>query len=1534
MNNRLRVAAALACLGLAGPLAAQTITQLPISAANSVLADTAGKKAPAAIHPEPLVSVRTGVSRPLREMKLPRPKPGVAGKNNDRERPQPGAPTTHDTHMHDPVAQKRVGNSSMPAPIQNFEGIGDLVGFPRPDPTMAVGRNDVGQFVNLSFEIFDKEGNSRTGGPVDGSAFWEGFGGNCEAAVEPSGEPIVLYDQLADRWVWSKSAFVSHAAQCFAVSVTSDPLGAYYLYEFRYFGIEGDGFGDFPKLGVWPDAYYMTVRDLGPAFSMTVTAFDRNAMLAGAPASGIFVSLDNPALNGLLPADLYGLVPPGAGGNATPPNVLIGIGHPERDGSPTPRLHIYYFHPDFGNPAASTFAGPVDIEVADFDPAIEFVDSLPQPPPGGNLQVLGVPEYQLPYRNFGDHESIVVIHDVFTDGVHVGPRWYEIRDPFGSPFVYQQGTYGPGDGLQRWMGSASIDGNNNIAIGFSVVNDTDTYPGIRYAGRLAGDTLGELAQGEAELVAGGADFGSDNWADYSTMTVDPVDECTFWYTTMYTPASAGGDWSTRIGSFKFSSCVTGPRGVLEGTVTDGSNPIEGARVAAGASSTLTDSSGHYSFTLPPGNDDMTASKYGYFPRSASGVSVTDGGDTVQTFVLPATPSVVVNGVVKDGSGGNWPLYAKVVTTAAGVASFTTFTDPVTGYYAFTLAGGLTYNFTVTSVSAGYSPGGGPVSLTAMAPVVANFQLIADQISCTAPGYTLSETGLVENFDAGGLPAGWAVTNDSADGGEPWVVLEGEDPCGYFGDNKTGGDGAYAIQNRNCDSLGRTEDTSLITPSVDLSGFGSAIVRFNSDFDCCFAGDTADVDISTNGGATWSNVFHATSNARGPRVEQVDITGIAAGQPDVRARFHYVSASFLRWWQVDDVALGKASCSLGAGGLIVGSVRDANTGAGLNGATVINLPKAGSTTAFATPEDPIQDDGLYILFAESGPQPFQASFLNFAPLAQSTLVIPNSTVRLDFNLAAGRLDASPRPLSARVNPGESLGQTITMTNTGAADASFRIYSGGTILNRFPIDLALPFGVMFNTDANDFWISNLGPPDFGGDNMDHRFLTNGAETADTIDVSSIANTLPVDGAYDANTGMLWQVFYGDVACVYELDPTARALTGKKICPAFSGSGTAALAYDPISDTFYSGSVDDNVLNHFDSSGTILDSTEIVAHISGLAFNPATGHLFALHQDYGEGSGPDLSVIDPKNNYAVVGAFYVGEPGTWGGGAQGMDMDCHGHLWLVSSLDVFYILEVDSGERGVCEDHPWLSEAPTSATVSASSTLPVTVTFDSAGLTPGLRQSQLNFTTNTPYGLDPVPVDFTVRFLDVPDGSFAENYIYGAAGAGIMPGCSSNNFCATTLVTRADMAGYIERSVHGPLTPPPAYTGIFSDVLVGDDNADYIQGLYDDGITAGCQGPGEPLKFCPTRPIPREQMAVFIEKGVRGGAHAPPACTPPGYFADTPCPGTYTDWVELLFADGITAGCNAPNDPPAFCGSRQIPNNQMAVFLVKAFHFPVLP
>ena len=223
--------------------------------------------------------------------------------------------------------------------------------------------------MRFSFEIWDKAGNSLTGGPIGNQAFWQGF--DATACSSPGGgdpgAPIVIYDQLADRWVWSVWSLTDAHHQCFAVSVTGDPLGAYYQYDFVYpFSV----FGGEQKISMWPDAYYMTGRDPSDPPSPTVFAFDRKAMLAGLPTLGIGVRLANPNLFGVLPANLDGMRPPPAVNGTLPPNVLMGIGHPDLDGSPTPRIHVYFFHPDFSDPGNSTLTGPLDLEVDPFDPVV------------------------------------------------------------------------------------------------------------------------------------------------------------------------------------------------------------------------------------------------------------------------------------------------------------------------------------------------------------------------------------------------------------------------------------------------------------------------------------------------------------------------------------------------------------------------------------------------------------------------------------------------------------------------------------------------------------------------------------------------------------------------------------------------------------------------------------------------------------------------------------------------------------------------------------------------------------------------------------------------------------------------------------------------------------------------------------------------------------------------------------------------------------------------------------------------------------
>ena len=281
--------------------------------------------------------------------------------------------------------------------------------------------------------------------------------------------------------------------------------------------------------------------------------------------------------------------------------------------------------------------------------------------------------------------------------------------------------------------------------------------------------------------------------------------------------------------------------------------------------------------------------------------------------------------------------------------------------------------------------------------------------------------------------------------------------------------------------------------------------------------------------------------------------------------------------------------------------------------------------------------------------------------------------------------------------------------------------------------------------------------------------------------------------------------------------------------------------------------------------------------------------------------------------------------------LEADCDGHLWAVDP-DTQIVYEFASGESGWCaDDIPWLSENPTAGTVAGSGgTLPVAVTFDCGGLLPGLRLGSLLFSTDTPDPVPPVPVDLTVLFSDVPEGSFAWNYIYGAAGSGVMPGCAPQTptfrFCPADVVTRRSMAGFIERAVHGALVAPPVYLGEFNDVLLGSFNANYIQGLVNDQITAGCGGGN----YCPDVPVTRAQMAVFVWKG-QHGTEAPPPCAPPGTFADVPCPGGFAvDYIEGIAAEGITAGCGNGN----YCPNTSITNAQMAVFLVKAFQIPYLP
>lgn len=506
--------------------------------------------------PEVSAAVHSDVSPPLRMLTASTTRAGDL-----RERPLRLIPSGGAQEGLDPVVQASAGPAVASSSSLGFAGIGVCAAgagcYAPPDTNGAVGATQYVQWVNTAFAVFDKStGALATGFPKAGNAPWAGFGSGCE--TNNDGDPIVQYDKAADRWILTQfSVSTLPYLQCVAVSTSSDAAGSYYRYAFSYGNTQ---FPDYPKLGVWPDGYYMSfnIFNNGTSFAgAKVCALDRAHMLTGAAAIQQCFQLSN-KYGGLLPSDLDGTTPP----PANSPNFLISFG--------SNSLNLWKFHVDWTNSANTTLQGPINIPVASFSRACGGGTCVPQPNTSQQLDSLGDRlMYRLAYRNLGGHEALVVNHSVsvgggiFSSGI-ISVRWYELRNPSGStiaagtPVVYQQGTLGTSDSIHRWMGSIAMDGSGDIALGYSA-SSTSVYPSVRYTGRTPDETTGTM---ETETIvkagAGSQTGGLSRWGDYSAMTVDPVDDCTFWYTSEFLPNTGSWNWSTWITSFKFPGCSTTP----------------------------------------------------------------------------------------------------------------------------------------------------------------------------------------------------------------------------------------------------------------------------------------------------------------------------------------------------------------------------------------------------------------------------------------------------------------------------------------------------------------------------------------------------------------------------------------------------------------------------------------------------------------------------------------------------------------------------------------------------------------------------------------------------------------------------------------------------------------------------------------------------------------------------------------------------------------------------------------------------------------
>ena len=543
-----------------------------------------------------------------------------------------------------------------------------------PDTVGAVGATQYVQVVNEGFAVFNKADKSVAYGPVPTDTLWVGFGGSCEA--DNDGDAVVVYDKVANRWIISQFAVVAAPYfQCVAVSQTSDATGAWNRYSFSYASV----FPDYPKMGVWPDAYYETFNMFnGNTFAGSkLCAYDRTSMLSGTAATQQCFQLAS-GFGGVLPSDLDGATLPPAGS----PNYMLNFG--------SNSLNLWKFHVDWAIPANTTLTGPTNISVAAFTPACNGGACIVQPKVGHKSAELldslaDRVMFRLAYRNFGDHESLVVNQSV-TAGTSTGVRWYEIRSPGATPAIYQQSTFAP-DSSYRWMGSVAMDSQGNMALGYSVSSST-VHPSVVYTGRLADDPLSTM-QAETTIFAGsGSQIGSnlDRWGDYSAMTIDPVDDCTFWYTNEYLKTDGAFNWSTRIGSFSFPSCsgveldqtITftnpGPKTYSpSGTFGLGATASSGLAVSYVSNTTgVCTVLGSTVTIVTAGSCSITASQAGDAIYNAATpvtdpITISQATQTI-TFTNPGTKTYSPNGTFGLGATASSGLTVSYVSNTTGVCT--------------------------------------------------------------------------------------------------------------------------------------------------------------------------------------------------------------------------------------------------------------------------------------------------------------------------------------------------------------------------------------------------------------------------------------------------------------------------------------------------------------------------------------------------------------------------------------------------------------------------------------------------------------------------------------------------------------------------------------------------------------------------------------------------------------------------------------------------------------------------------------------------
>lgn len=804
-----------------------------------------------------------------------------------------------DNNFLDPLVGKASSNflnapespQAMPTPSLTFNGATQFDNFNTvgggvlpPDTNGDVGPNHYVSSVNLVLKIFNKSG-AVVAGPIATSSLFASLPAGDPCRVLNDGDPIVLYDSLADRWHVSQFAVPSVDGgnvnyQCVALSKTGDPTGAYYVWSYAY---PFQGFNDYPKVGVWTDGYHMTFNQ----FSLSLQSFlglgiltqDRAKALAGDPNAGavyINVGATDRSSGGALPGDIDGFTPPPAG-------LAEVIGEYETDeyGRPVDGVRMYKWVPNFANPGSSTLTVLGDVALAAFDG--RFPNTEAQVEQLGGAPLIAAADrsmHRFAYRNFGTPanpvNSYVGNFSVNVSGVNptdaatyqTAVRWFEMRRAGDSFSVFDQGTHNltPGNGasgLNNWMGSIAQDNRGNLAVGFSQAGTTQRAD-IKIAGRTNNvANSGTLNEGEALFhAAGGSQTdASGRWGDYSSMNVDPSDDCTFWYTQEYYATTSEAIWSTRVGKFRFPQCTDAPKGVVSGTIT---NCATGAAIntasitdSTGGFNRLTGSNGAFSLTTAPGTYAFSVTKSGFTTSGTQTITVGAGGTQTANFCLvpvavpqvSGTPTITAescsaaNGAPDPGEQDTISLTlqnagaadtSNLTAALQSTGGITNLTGPQ-NYGAVTAGGNGTRNFTFKVDST--IPCGSTITLTFL--ITDGFNNYGSITKTFSTG-TLQQTA-TETFDtvsAPALPAGW--TSQQISGTSNAWVTSTSSP-------------SSAPNSAFIRELTTRSTTALVSPAYAVQT-GTAQLSFKNKYNTEPTYDGMVLEFSINNGATWTDIL--------------------------------------------------------------------------------------------------------------------------------------------------------------------------------------------------------------------------------------------------------------------------------------------------------------------------------------------------------------------------------------------------------------------------------------------------------------------------------------------------------------------------------------------------------------------------------------------------------------------------------------------------------------------------------------------------------